>query len=219
MSRQREVGFFVLLTLILPSLTLAKHRKPADDTPANFDFYLLTLSWAPEFCAMHTSSRSSAECDTKRHNGLVVHGLWPENNNGSYPEKCAPAQPVAQATVQQMLTIMPDRGLIQHEWATHGTCSGLSTADYFSNIQTAFGKLQVPQELRAVTPQSNMSPSEIEQKFAVANHASPEAFRVFCSGGELAAVEVCLTKDLQFRRCGPAVRDCRASQVTVTSIP
>jgi len=132
MSRQRDVAFLLLLTLILPSFTSAKHRRPADDTPGNFDFYLLTLSWAQEFCATHPSSRSAFECDTKRHYGLVVHGLWPQNNDGSYPEKCAPARPVAQATVQQMLTIMPDRGLIQHEWATHGTCSGLATADYFS---------------------------------------------------------------------------------------
>jgi len=219
MSRQRDVAFLLLLTLILPSFTSAKHRRPADDTPGNFDFYLLTLSWAQEFCATHPSSRSAFECDTKRHYGLVVHGLWPQNNDGSYPEKCAPARPVAQATVQQMLTIMPDRGLIQHEWATHGTCSGLATADYFSYIQTAFGKVQVPQELRVTTQQSSMSPSEIEQKLAVANHASAEAFRISCSAGELVAVEVCLTKDLQLRECGPAVRDCPASQVMVTSTP
>ncbi len=208
--------FLLIVACLLPNCASAKHRhNSTHDTPGNFDYYLLTLSWAPEFCASHGSSASSSECDPRRHFGFVVHGLWPENEDGSYPQHCAAAQPVAQATVQHMLPIMPDRGLIQHEWATHGTCGGLDTQTYFGDIDKAFRQVQVPQDYRAVASMVNANPADIEQKFADANHAPRGAFRVSCSNAEFVAIEACLTKDLQYRQCGSTLRDCRAPQVTV----
>ena len=125
------------------------HRNSADNTPGRFDYYLLTLSWAPEFCATHAGNASSSECDPTHHFGFVVHGLWPENEDGSYPQHCGSAQPVSQDTVRQMLPIMPDRGLIQHEWSTHGTCSGLDAQTYFGDIKKAFTQLQIPPSIAA----------------------------------------------------------------------
>ncbi len=211
----------LLLSCVLTSTASARHHptSSADNTPGSFDYYLLTMSWAPEFCATHAGNTSSSECDPHRHFGFVVHGLWPENDNGSYPQNCAPAQPVAQATVQQMLAIMPARGLIQHEWATHGTCSGLSTQDYFADIEKAFKQLQIPPDYRAPAKAIEDSPADIAQKFAAANHAPAGAFRVSCSGSEFVAVEACLTKDLQYRQCGSGLRSCRAPQVTVRPTP
>ena len=218
----RKVYSALLIIVIswLPGTARARHRaNSADNTPGSFDYYLLTLSWAPEFCATHGSSASSSECDPQRHFGFVVHGLWPENEDGSYPQHCAPSQPVAQATVQQMLPIMPDRGLIQHEWSTHGTCSGLDPQTYFADIQKAFHLVQVPPQYSAPAQVINANPADIEQKFAEANHAPRGAFRVSCSNSEFVAVEACLTKDLQYRQCGSSLRDCRASQVTVRPPP
>ncbi len=221
MPRKLLLSLVLALTASLFSGSLyAKHRShQADNTPGSFDYYLLTMSWAPEFCATHGSSASSSECDPSRHYGFVVHGLWPENEDGSYPQHCAPAQPVSQATVQLMLPIMPDRGLIQHEWATHGTCSALSTQDYFGDIQKAYRQLQVPPEYRAPAQGTSASPSTIEQKFAAANNAPAGAFRVSCSGNEFVAVEACLTKDLQYRQCGSGLRDCSAPQVQIVPVP
>jgi ribonuclease T2 len=212
----------LLLSCFLTSTACAKRRQgssSADNTPGSFDYYLLTLSWAPEFCATHPGNTSSSECDPNRHFGFVVHGMWPENDNGSYPQYCAPAQPVAQQTVQQMLAIMPARGLIQHEWATHGTCSGLAAQDYFADVQKAFHQLQIPAEYRAPSQPIQASPAEIEKKFADANHAPVGAFRVSCSGTEFVAIEECLTKELQYRQCGSGLRDCRAPQVTIQPPP
>jgi len=208
-----------LLAGSLPSQSHGHHGNQADNTPGSFDLYLLVLSWAPEFCATHASNASSSECDPKRHNGFVVHGMWPENNDGSYPQHCAPAQPVAGATVDRILAIIPARGLIQHEWATHGTCSGLSAHDYFGDIEKVYRALQIPPEYRAPGQSLTASPSEIEQKFADANHAPKGAFRVSCTGSEFVAIEACMTKDLQYRDCGSGVRDCRAPQVTVLPTP
>ena len=225
-SMSRTLTVFTVLVLVsclLTATACAKHRhgaaSSADNTPGDFDYYLLTLSWAPEFCATHSGNTSSSECDPKRHFGFVVHGLWPENDNGSYPQGCAPAQPVAQQTVQHMLAIMPARGLIQHEWATHGTCSGLAAQDYFADVEKAFRQLQVPPEYRAPAHVVQASPAEIEQKFAEANHVPAGDFRVSCTGTEFVAIEACLTKDLQYRQCGSGLRDCRAPQVTIEATP
>lgn len=42
----------------------------ADNTTGAFDYYLLTLSWSPEFCLTHPSA---AECSA--HPGFILHGL------------------------------------------------------------------------------------------------------------------------------------------------
>jgi ribonuclease T2 len=217
-----NLSFAVLLsvTCLFLGSALAKHRSnSADDTPGKFDYYLLTLSWAPEFCATHGGNASSSECDPTHHFGFVVHGLWPENEDGSYPQHCASAQPVSQDTVRQMLPIMPDRGLIQHEWATHGTCSALDAQTYFGDIKKVFTQLQIPPDYRGPAQAVSASPSQIEQKFAAANHAPATAFRVSCSGPEFVALEVCLTKDLQYRQCGSGVRECRLPQVSFVPVP
>jgi ribonuclease T2 len=221
MFRRLTFVLSLLAVCLLTIATSAKHRPAAsaDNTPGSFDYYLLTLSWAPEFCATHAGNAASSECDPGRHFGFVVHGLWPENDNGSYPQHCALAQPVAQGTVQHMLAIIPARGLIQHEWATHGTCSGLSAQDYFADVEKAFGQVQIPPEYRAPRQMMQASPDDIEQKFAAANHAPAGAFRVSCSNAEFVAVEACLTKDLKYRECGSGLRDCRAPQVAVRPTP
>jgi ribonuclease T2 len=217
-----KLSFLLLLSvgcLFLGSAP-AKHRSnSASDTPGQFDYYLLTLSWAPEFCATHGGNASSSECDPTHHFGFVVHGLWPENEDGSYPQHCAPAQPVSQDTVRQILPIMPDRGLIQHEWATHGTCSALDAQTYFGDIKKAFAQLQIPADYRKPSQAISASPSQIEQKFAAANNAPGSAFRVSCSGTEFVALEVCVTKDLQYRQCGSSVRECRSPQVSFVPVP
>lgn len=184
-----------------------------------FDFYVLALSWAPEFCAGKQESKNSGECDPSKHYGFVVHGLWPQNDDGTYPISCTNAIPVGDDLVRQVLPIMPSRGLVQHEWATHGTCSGQSPQEYFWKIQKAFGNLKVPDELQHLAQATQSSPNEIEQEFAKANGAPADSFRVACSKGALIGVDACLTKDLQYRSCGNAVRECHARQVTVLPTP
>ena len=118
-----------------------------------------------------------------------------------------------------MLPIMPARGLIQHEWARHGTCSGLSSQDYFANIQQVYKQLRVSDEYQHPGQSFQAAPGAIEQKFAAANGAPQGAFRISCSGGEFVALEVCFTKDLKYRACGSSVRECKAPQVKVLPTP
>lgn len=195
----------------------AEHKK--NPASADFDYYLFTLSWAPEFCATNPNGRTSAECDPKKHMGLIVHGLWPQYNNGQWPQDCSSTPPAASATVNHMLPIMPSSSLIQHEWAKHGTCSGLSTQDYFAAIEKLYNGLQVPDDFKKPSTNDQISPVGIEQKFASVNHAPAEAFRVSCPRNEFSAVEICLSRDLQYQACPGTLKECRAQKIEVLPVP
>ncbi len=223
----KKLATLSLLVALACSLSVsgfAKHKKSSDSssstsTMGEFDYYLLTLSWAPEFCATNASGRSSAECATNKHMGLVVHGLWPQDNDGKWPESCSSTPPVASATVDHMMPIMPGSSLIQHEWAKHGTCSGLSVQDYFAAIEKLYTGLTIPDDFKRPSQSEQTAPSNIEKEFASANGAPAEAFRVSCPQNEFSAVEVCLSKDLKYLACPTTLKECKAQRIAVRPVP
>ncbi len=184
-------------------------RPAANSQPGAFDFYLLTLSWSPEYCATHSSS---SECTS--HPGFVVHGMWPQNNDGTYPENCSKA--AGPANPQPYLDLIPTVSLINHEWATHGTCSGLAPDAYFSAIRSAFQTVRIPPAFAKVTQQEMLAPSAIIGDFAAANPKWPSgSIALSCGKNYLTAVEVCLSKTLQAEAC-QNVHTCGATVVKVT---
>ena len=196
----------------------AKSRKSRGGAPSgqsgSFDFYLLSLSWAPDFCARTDVQRSGRECATGNKVGFIVHGLWPENQSGPNPQKCGPARPVASDIVTRMLPIMMDAGLVQHEWANHGTCSGLGAPDYFNSIQKVFQTVNIPAEYKNLNQAIQVSPSDITAKFAAANPSfGNDAFRVSCTNDELQEVRICFSKDLKARACSANERACQSGSI------
>ncbi|MFL6415125.1 MAG: ribonuclease T2 family protein [Bryobacteraceae bacterium] len=197
------------LTLVL----LAAASLPALAQSSKFDHYLLALSWSPEYCHSHSSS---TQCSSDKHFGFVVHGLWPEYKTGSGPQHCG-NQP-GLANPGSMLDIMPDLGLVQHEWTTHGTCSGLSAEQYFGLIRKAFNSVKQPSQLTGAKSNQMLSPRQIKLDFEKVNpELSDSELMISCASNYLQAVEICLTKDLQPMTC-PAPRDCRASTIRVPPI-
>ena len=177
--------------------------------PGDFDYYLLTLSWSPEYCATHPSS---PECAA--HPGFVVHGLWPQNNDGTYPEDCSNAP--GPTNPQGDTDLQPTVSLVEHEWQTHGTCSGLAADAYFNTIRQAFHEITIPASLTHVQKQQTVAPQLLLQQFAAANPSIPaNAFVLSCGNNYLTAVEVCLTKSLAGETC-PNVKACGATVVKVT---
>jgi ribonuclease T2 len=126
---------------------------------------------------------------------------------------CSNAPPVATGTVDHMLNYMPSRGLIQHEWQEHGTCSGLSAAEYFGQAEQAFKSVHVPDQYSRLDHEQQLSVRDLENSFAEANHAPPESFRVSCHAGALVSLEVCVDKNLQYQSCTQSVRECPMNQV------
>jgi len=210
---KRSILWLIIITLSLAATGVSrKHQNSAG--PVNFDYYLLSLSWAPTYCAEHATDKSS-ECKTGNHTAFVLHGLWPSVNQGKQPMSCGPAKPVPARVVQHMLQYFPTKGLIQHEWAKHGTCSSFSSADYFGQVERAFKSVQVPERYRTLTQNQQLKVSDIEQDFAQANSAPAGAFRVSCHAGELVGLDACLDKDLKFQACPKTANECPSSQVSL----
>jgi len=173
-----------------------------------FDYYLLNLSWSPEFCYSH---RNAPECAQR--SSFVLHGLWPQNTNGTYPQNCSNSR--GPANPSQYADIYPDSGLLQHEWRTHGTCSGLDADTFFNAARAAFHSITIPPTLSQLTRQISLPPGDILGLFTAANPTIPNAsLALSCGNNFLTAVEVCLDKQLHPVTCGP-IRSCRANTVRI----
>jgi len=219
-SLGRHVIAATLSCLLMVSAGSARSHKKRQNGGAAFAYYLLSLSYAPDFCAQPTGDKDPRECGAGRHVGFVVHGLWPQGESGRGPQRCGPASPVSQDIIRVMLNYIPTESLIQHEWANHGTCSGLSAADYFAAIRKARDAVTIPNDLKQPAQRLQLSPAEIEARLAAANFGFPkEAFRVSCYGNrELQEVRICFNKDLSPRACSASAGECAAGSVAMRPV-
>ena len=220
MLRRRIFAAALMSCLVLSGLAHGKSRKKKPGTSSEFAYYLLVLSYAPDFCDQPQGKKDPRECGAGRHVGFVVHGLWPQGETTRGPEKCGPASPVSQAVVQATLKYVPTESLIQHEWAAHGTCSGLSAADYFAALRKARDSITLPGDLKEPSRKLQFSPAQLESAIAAANPSFPKtAFRTSCyRSGELQEVRICLNKDLSPRACGPSAGECSAASVSLLPV-
>jgi ribonuclease T2 len=182
-----------------------------------FDFYVLSLSWSPSYCEAEGENANRQQCASGRPYAFVVHGLWPQFERG-FPEDCGTGgQDVDNDTARSLYDLMPSAGLIRHEWRKHGTCSGLSQADYFKVLRFARERVIVPQEFRRLDDYRTLSPGEAEQSFLKANPGlDASEIAVSCDRRFLREVRICMTKDLHFRVC-PEIdrRACRVAKVVM----
>ena len=199
----------ILFTPLGTMQSAAKSHKHPSHSPAKFDFYLLNLSWSPEFCLTHHGNKQCA-----LHSTFVLHGLWPQNNDGTWPQNCSNAP--GPANPAQYSDIYPDVSLLQHEWSKHGTCSGLSPDAYFSAARRAFQSIKVPPRLAGLTSPVSMKPEEILSLFTESDPQIPRpAAALSCGNNDLTAFEVCLDKNFAPVACS-GVRSCRANSVRIT---
>lgn len=188
MPRYRFRFALALLAISLYAYPAHRQRRSRSGKAGEFDFYLLVLSWSPEFCY---SRPTAAECST--HAGFVIHGLWPQNNDGSYPYNCRTDQPPPRNTAP-VDNIMP-KEIIQHEWQQHGTCSGLSGDEYFSLIRKVFDSIHIPGGFQAPRSSFAISPGKLKQEFERKNSGFGDGnIAVQLRGHYLNAVEFCLSK-------------------------
>ncbi len=179
-----------------------------------FDFYVLSLSWSPTWCAGNDAAGKTQQCRRGENNGFIVHGLWPQNDRG-YPEFCSSREPdrVPENLGRTVLDIIPSMGLVGHQWRKHGSCSGLGQKDYFAVTRAAFERIRIPAE-----PQrggTRLAPDAVEQAFIAANPGlDRKGVAVTCEDGRLAEVRICMTPDLSFRPCPEVDRAaCRAKSI------
>jgi ribonuclease T2 len=205
-----------LAALLCIGTALARHHpgRGQEAASAQFDYYLLTLSWAPTYCLTHGDDRS--QCSGKGY-GFVLHGLWPQFESGGYPEHCPTPSRLSPQAEAVGRTAFPSLDLMRHEWQAHGTCSGLDAITYFRTADRALGRVRIPAPFEAPAATATMTPAQIAALFHAANPAIPEGgMTVACGRRGLSEVRLCLSRDLTFRSCGRGVRNsCPVSPVDV----
>ena len=219
------VGIFVRVAFGALALVLATVVGTAQDRrqnqPGQFDFYVLALSWSPSFCeaAGERGTPPRQQCGARPFS-FVVHGLWPQYENGS-PEFClVPAPALDRGIVASMLDLMPAPRLIFNEWDKHGTCSGLSARAYFETVRKARAVVKIPEPYLAVKQVLTVTPDEVEEAFVAANSGlARDAIAVTCDSRRLHEVRICMGKDFRFRAC-PQVdaRACRRDKVVMPPV-
>ena len=213
--------FLISLAALAAMSDAASAQDRRQNTPGEFDFYVLSLSWSPSFCEgveeRGGGGRSQqAQCGGRPFS-FVVHGLWPQYEHG-YPEYCDRSAEYLQRNIMtSMLDLMPAPGLIFNEWKKHGTCSGLGARGYFETIRKARAGIKIPEEYLQLSDEKMVSPAQIEDAFVKVNPGlKTEDMQVTCNRTRLSEVRFCVSKDLQFRACSEADRGaCRRDQVSM----
>jgi ribonuclease T2 len=200
--------------------TTSHHGHPTSRgsaQPGVFDYYLVSLSWSPTYCVSHPDDR--AQCARKGY-GFVLHGLWPQYTRGGYPQTCRTRQTLTPAARQFANSVFPSPKLVDHEWAKHGTCSGLDAMGYFQLADQAHASIHIPDALSAPKRPLSLRTAQITEAFTAANpQLASHSLAVICSGQDLAEVRVCLDKDLAPTACGKGVAaQCRSGAVRVRPI-
>ncbi|KAB2882510.1 MAG: ribonuclease T2 [Albidovulum sp.] len=185
-----------------------------------FDYYVLSLSWSPTFCALDGDDRGADQCDPRHDFSFTLHGLWPQYEFG-WPSDCRTGERDAtRAETRAMADIMGSAGLAWHEWKKHGRCSGLSAGDYFETSRQAYDSIVIPEVFRALRQDVTLPASVVEEAFVDANPGLEATMvTITCEAGRIQEARICLTKDLAPRPCGlDAARDCRMRDALMEAV-
>ncbi|MBE1285642.1 MAG: ribonuclease T [Rhodobacteraceae bacterium] len=200
----------LILALGVVVAGLSGQARADGEQAGEFDYYVLALSWSPNWCALEGDARNSDQCHTRHDHGWILHGLWPQFHRG-WPSYCRTVEaPPSRRMTAGMEDVMGSSGLAWHQWKKHGTCSGLSAAGYFELSRTAYTAVTRPPVFRKLTRSVTLPASLIEDAFLQENpDLEHDQVTVTCRDHHIQEVRVCLSKDLSPVPCGrDVIKDC-----------
>ena len=186
----------------------------------DFDYYVMSLSWSPNWCAQTGDARGDPQCGAGTGLSFTLHGLWPQNEAG-YPAYCrTSARDPSRSDTAVMADIMGGSGLAFYEWKKHGRCSGLQARDYFGAARQAYKSVMIPDVFKGLDRDVNLPASVVEDAFIEANPGlARDQITVTCDRGMIEEVRLCLTRDLLPRHCGTdVVRDCTLTDAGMDAV-
>ena len=199
------------MRLLVAALFVLAHplvARAGGEQAGDFDYFLLALSWSPNWCVLEGDARGAEQCEADF--GWIVHGLWPQYEDG-WPSYCPT---VARAPSRSMTGAQADLfgagGAAWYQWKKHGVCSGLEATDYFRLAREAFARVNRPEVLRKLDKPVKLPAGVIEQAFLEANPDwTADTVTITCRDGHIQEARICFTRDLEPRDCGSdVVRDC-----------
>lgn len=204
-----------LVWLFAATMALAEGERPGE-----FDYYVLSLSWSPNWCELEGDARNSPQCDARHDHGWILHGLWPQFHRG-WPSFCRSIErPPSRSMTRDMADIMGTPGLAWHQWKKHGTCSGLSPRAYYELSREAYGKITRPAVFRKLDRAVKLPATVVEEAFLKENPTlEPDGLTVTCKAGHIQEVRICLSRGLDPVPCGrDVVRDCTMTDALLTPV-
>lgn len=230
-------GLLLTSVLLLPTAADARRKsdpnrrpqrtdRPAKtdrNVPGKFDYYVLALSWSPDYCAAK-GAQDPQQCGAGRGLGFVLHGLWPQYNQG-WPQNCT-TESFDPKMMQQFPDLYPSKKLYTHEWEKHGTCAGLSQTQYHTLSQTLKSNVAIPAAYNQPAKPFRTTLANLKQDFIQANPGmAADGVAATCSGSGrfLQEVMVCHGKDGQPGTCSAEVlkkssRSCGQPDLLVRSV-
>ena len=198
----RALLFWVLMGL--PAM--AQQHKAGE-----FDYYVMALSWSPNWCAIEGDAKRSDQCDARHDHGWILHGLWPQYHRG-FPEYCRTSyRAPSRGQTNAMADIMGTGGLAWHQWKKHGVCSGLSPEDYYALSRVAYASVTRPAIFRKLDRSIKLPAAVVEAAWLKDNpKLEADGLTITCKKGHIQEARICFSRDLTPVPCGQdVVRDCR----------
>lgn len=195
-----------LFLMLLPFAAFAEGERAGE-----FDYYVLSLSWSPTWCALEGDARGSPQCDASADYGWVLHGLWPQYHRG-WPSHCPSAErPPSRVMTGEMVDIMGSSGLAWYQWKKHGSCTGLSAPQYYALSREAYEAVNRPEVFRKLKDPVKLPASVVEDAFLKANpDLEPDMLTITCREGRIQEARLCLSMSLEPVPCGrDTVQDCQ----------
>lgn len=193
----------------------------SDGTAGDFDYYVMALSWSPNWCAREGRERGSPQCAPGADFGWVLHGLWPQYEDGGWPDYCRSdhRNPSRQDTAAEA-DLFGSSGSAWHQWNKHGRCTGLRADNYYRLSRTAYDRVIRPEVFRRLDRDVRLPASVVEDAFLEANpDMQADMITVTCRDGGIQEARICLTRDLELRECGGGVRrDCAMQDALLEAI-
>lgn len=209
---------FAMLAALAACRASTAPPAPASHDAPGFGLYVLALTWAPSFCCGHAQKEECSQLDASfAGTHLTLHGLWPNytddesrEHHSSYPQFCgayehcsqeleASCEPDPRDLPDEMRVLGPGyigdhEFLARHEWPKHGSCTGLSAAEYFRAAVGAMKALPgegTPDALHGAIG-GDIALAELESSFGV----PADSVLLGCNSScRLEQVAVCLAHD------------------------
>lgn len=165
--------------------------------------FFLEVTYQPEFCFEKHEEPEGCHKPKKNWDRLTIHGLWPNNNDGTYPQNCS-KEKFDLTSLDTIRTELEDEwlnikalpgskshaGFWEHEWSKHGTCTGLSQLDYFS------GALKQLIDTPSIVKEAEMNQSFVKRDELLKFYGGNEFAVLVCERGYLSEVRVCHQKEM-----------------------
>lgn len=210
-------GLWLAVVLICAGVGAARAEG---ERAGDFDYYVMALSWSANWCALEGDARRDPQCDRGRGTTFVLHGFWPQYERG-WPSYCRTgAGDPSRGETAAMADVFGGAGSAFYQWKKHGRCSGLSSRDYYALARRAFQSIRISPVFSKINKDLKVPAQVIEGAFLEANPGlAPDQVTVTCVAGAIQEVRICLTRELEPRRCGAdVIRDCTLQDAVLEAV-